>query len=494
MGYGNRSFQHINESEKRQILSLYKKMDLEGIFEVKNKVDNKELISDFGKSLGIQKKYLSALFLNLPVNESIVILNNIKEDSVKNLFGENRVVLENYHTNYNNLLTEETTDLFSELNRFHKFLNESLSTELDRLNEQLAITKWLDYATKYIVKTGVGRFMESLRSALFSGVGTAIQILASITGPATLGIGPAIVTGIWCIMGLYDLYQISQGVDGAWGNFIIDVICALTAGSLGGKLSKFIGTAGKTLTQALQNLMTKGLGSYITPIITLIQKATTSVARWFTWGGQFAKKNLGINWLSDKVAPAMKYMDDLVVKLREKIIPKDSGVKTPLGAAGYITGKKITSLVPSNTLRKTGALASKINPDVWGKLSNLSAKEVGTIAGQTLEKGVFKAIEKEIKSRFKEKPTQEVLKWIDGKFGTAYSDVYLAYLGGTKLFKYKGGKYTSAVENTANAIRGQANYSASQTEKIKQAVSSVSGEKPTSADIAKQSTTKKPVG
>ena len=278
MGYGNRSFQHINESEKRQILSLYKKMDLEGIFEVKNKVDNKELISDFGKSLGIQKKYLSALFLNLPVNESIVILNNIKEDSVKNLFGENRVVLENYHTNYNNLLTEETTDLFSELNRFHKFLNESLSTELDRLNEQLAITKWLDYATKYIVKTGVGRFMESLRRALFSGVGTAIQILASITGPATLGIGPAIVTGIWCIMGLYDLYQISQGVDGAWGNFIIDVICALTAGSLGGKLSKFIGTAGKTLTQALQNLMTKGLGSYITPIITLIQKATTSVA------------------------------------------------------------------------------------------------------------------------------------------------------------------------------------------------------------------------
>ena len=77
MRYGNKSFQHINESEKRQILSLYKKMDLQNIFETKYKTDIQELISDFGKSLNIQRRYLSALFTNLPVNESIVILNNI---------------------------------------------------------------------------------------------------------------------------------------------------------------------------------------------------------------------------------------------------------------------------------------------------------------------------------------------------------------------------------------------------------------------------------
>jgi hypothetical protein len=84
MRYGNKSFQHINESEKRQILSLYKKMDLQNIFETKKyKTDIQELISDFSKSLNTQRRYLSALFINLPVNESIVILNNIKEDSVK---------------------------------------------------------------------------------------------------------------------------------------------------------------------------------------------------------------------------------------------------------------------------------------------------------------------------------------------------------------------------------------------------------------------------
>jgi hypothetical protein len=50
MRYGNKSFQHINESEKRQILSLYKKMDLQNIFETKKyKTDIQELISDFSK-------------------------------------------------------------------------------------------------------------------------------------------------------------------------------------------------------------------------------------------------------------------------------------------------------------------------------------------------------------------------------------------------------------------------------------------------------------
>ena len=133
MGYGNKSFQNINESEKRYILGLHKKMDLENIFEVKYKTDIQELISDFGKSLETQKRYLSALFTSLPTNESIVILNNIKEDSVNNLFGQNKIVIENYYSVYNNLITEITSDLISELDRFHKFLKQSISLELYRL-------------------------------------------------------------------------------------------------------------------------------------------------------------------------------------------------------------------------------------------------------------------------------------------------------------------------------------------------------------------------
>lgn len=517
MGYGNKSFQNINESEKRYILGLYKKMDLGNIFEVKNKTDIQELISDFGKSLETQKRYLSALFTNLTVNESFVILNNIKEDSVKNLFGQNKVVLENYYTFYSSLLTEQPLNPISELDRFHKFLNESISIELDRINEQMwdyiksaanqvgdyasqgasavydagkkvvdTQLQMLNYATDYITKTGIGPFMESLRSALFSSVGTAIQIIVSLTGAATAGIGPGIVTGIWCILGLYDLYQITQGVDGAWANFIIDVICALTAGSLGGVLSKFVGTAGKSISEVIKNLMTKGMGPIITPVISVLKNSLSAVAGWFKWGGKFAKDKLGIGWLLDKVAPAIQWMNKGVEDLIAFIKPNQTvtpGLVSPIGKAGYLAGKGvagagklIASLVPSTTLRTANALATKMNPSAWGKLSSLTTQEIGLYAGQTLEQGTFKAIQKVMEEEFKEKPVNLALQYVDQNFGTAYSDAYLAYLGGKKMWKYQAGKLVSAVENTANTLKPNVNdplslnnpltYSSKQADKI----------------------------
>lgn len=505
MRYGNKSFQNINESEKRYILGLHKKMDLGNIFETKYKTDIQELISDFGKSLETQKRYLSALFTNLPVSKSTLILNTIKEDTINNLFAQNKVVVENYYSVHNNILTEAVSDLISELERFHKFLNQSISLELYRLNEQsdnammrralqtpkqAEVTNkfiddenkrqldWLNKATTYIKEKGVGYFMEELRTALFSGWGTAAQILVSLTGPATAGIGPAIVTGIWCILGLYDLYQITQGVEGAWANFIIDIICALTAGSLGGVLSKFVGTAGKTLIVAIENLMSKGMGPYIIPVISVIQKSGTAVANWFTWAGLFVKNNLGMPWLSKQVAPATKYMYEVAKTLASKIKPTQPGLVSPLGQGGYLLGATIGSLVPAAALRTSGALAAKINPAVWGKLSNLSAQEVGLFAGQTLEQGTFKAIDKIIKEQFKEKPTYMALQWVDKNFGTAYSDAYLAYLGGKKMFKYQNGKYISAIENTANAIKDQSNpllYSDKQSDKLKQGIGKIAG-------------------
>jgi hypothetical protein len=522
MGYGNKSFQNINESEKRYILGLHKKMDLGNIFDTKYKTDIQELISDFGKSLETQKRYLSALFTSLPTNESIVILNNIKEDSVNNLFGQNKIVLENYYSVYNNLITEVTSDLISELDRFHKFLKQSISLELYRLNEQSDNVmmrralqtpeqykqtekfivdqqkehiKWLNKAVSYIKEKGVGYFMEQLRTALFSATGTAIQILVALTGPATSGIGPAIVTGIWCILGLYDLHQITQGVEGAWANFIIDIICALTAGSLGGVLSKFVGTAGKTLIVALENLMLKGMGPYIIPVISVLQKSGTTVARWFTWAAIFVKENLGMPWLFKQVAPATKYISEIVEQIikhpkaqsaKQAIMPtsRQVGIVSPLGKTGYVLGRTVASLIPFASLRTTGALAAKHNPQVWGALANLTPYKMGVYTGQALEQSVFKIIEKEINSRFKEKPTLEVLKWVDQNFGTAYSDAYLAYLGAKKMFKYQGGKLVSTVENAANTARGQSNYSSQQIPKIQQGVGAIVGDNPTSAQLS----------
>lgn len=508
MRYGSKSFQNINEAEKRQILGLYKKMDLEYIFETKFKTNVEELISDFEKSLIFQKKYLSAIFENLPVSKSSLILNTIKEDTINNLFGQNKLVVENYYSLQNNIIIESVSDIISELDKFYKFLKNSISLELNRLNEQSdfmmdrrgnallnatgirsdkdyqQVNKimddaenqqriWFSKAVNYIKQKGVGFFMEQLRSALFSAAGTAIQILVSITGPATAGIGPAIVTGIWCILGLYDMYQISQGVDGAWANFIIDVICALTAGSLGGVLGKFAGTAGKSLVQALEGLIAKGLGPYVIPVVYALKKSVATVVGWFKWAGNFSKVNLGMGWLSGKITVAIESLNTVIERLA-----------LVLGKSTYTTAKLITSLIPKSALRTAGALAARVNPQVWGHLSNLSAHEVSLFAGQTLEQGALKAIEKEANSRFREKPTQQLLEYVDQTFGTAYSDAYLAYLGGKKLFKYQNGKLVSAVENTANTFRGEANYTDKQGNRLKQGIGAVSGEKPTSAQLS----------
>jgi hypothetical protein len=121
---------------------------------------------------------------------------------------------------------------------------------------------------------------------------------------------------------------------------------------------------------------------------------------------------------------------------------------------------------------------------VWGNLSNLSAQELGLFAGQTLERGALKAIEKEANSRFREEPTKKLLEYVDQTFGTAYSDAYLAYLGGKKMFKYQNGKYVSAIENTANTFRGEPAYFDKQGKRIEQGVGALAGEKPTTAQIS----------
>jgi hypothetical protein len=156
-----------------------------------------------------------------------------------------------------------------------------------------------------------------------------------------------------------------------------------------------------------------------------------------------------------------------------------------LGKGAVVTTSTVASLVPGAVLRTAGALAAKVNPQVFGNLANLSAQEVGLFAGQTLERGVLKAIEKEANSRFREEPTRKLLEYVDGTFGTAYSDAYLAYLGGKKMFKYQNGKYVSAAENTANAIRGQYDYTQTQAGRVQQGVGAVLGDNPTSVQTSK---------
>ena len=214
----------------------------------------------------------------------------------------------------------------------------------------------------------------------------------------------------------------------------------------------------------------------------VIKKATTTVVGWFKWGAEFAKSKLGMGWLSGKINIAIEGMNTLVEKMASL-----------LGKGAVVTTSTLASLVPGAVLRTAGALAAKVNPQVFGNLANLSAQEVGLFAGQTLEKGVLKAIEKEANARFREEPTRKLLEYVDGTFGTAYSDAYLAYLGGRKMFKFQNGKYVSAVENTANAIRGQIDYTENQQQKIQQGVGAIAGERPSTATSSQNIGTAKKV-
>jgi hypothetical protein len=53
------------------------------------------------------------------------------------------------------------------------------------------------------------------------------------------------------------------------------------------------------------------------------------------------------------------------------------------------------------------------------------------------------------------------------------------------MFKYQNGKYVSAAENTANAIRGQYDYTQTQAGRVQQGVGAVLGDNPTSAQTSK---------
>ena len=111
-----------------------------------------------------------------------------------------------------------------------------------------------------------------------SGVGTAIQIALSFTGPGT------IVNEIaWGVMTLYDAYQyFVNSAPGSLATLIIDLICLLTAGTLGKALGKLVGTAGTSITGVLQKFMQTGVGQTIKPVLGVISGGASKLASWLS--------------------------------------------------------------------------------------------------------------------------------------------------------------------------------------------------------------------
>ncbi len=85
-------------------------------------------------------------------------------------------------------------------------------------------------AVSWIKEKGVSWFFESLRAALFSWGGAAVQVFLASAGSLAFGLGPTINFITWAAMLCYDVYLgISKG-DWNWVYIIIDILGTFTAG------------------------------------------------------------------------------------------------------------------------------------------------------------------------------------------------------------------------------------------------------------------------
>jgi len=286
----------ISESERSRILSMHESFVPKRYREKTDSSSIPNLINQFIDELNFQKQvHLHSLSM-IESNKRADYITNYQNKYVVGLFSHNQVISETYLGNFKNVITESEISYSDQLDKFNNFLVKSLlfdngiiteqwwnpqeyvdkvvSTVSDAASsaynsaaqtvgaawdktKQVAGQAWdatkqagqyvvnqLASAVDYIKKNGLGFIFENLRKALMSGVGTAIQIALSFTGPG------AIVNEVaWGIMTLYDAYQyFVNSTPGSLANLIIDLICLLTAGTLGKALGKLVGTVGTSIT------------------------------------------------------------------------------------------------------------------------------------------------------------------------------------------------------------------------------------------------------
>ena len=511
----------ITEAERTRILSMHESFVPKRYREKTNSSSIPNLINQFIDELSFQKQ---VHLHSLSIIESHKRADYIKEYQnkyVAGLFSHNQVISETYLGNFKNVITESEISYSDQLDKFNNFLVKSLLFDNGIISEQwwnpteyignvvntvsdaassaynsaaqtvgaawdktkqVAGQAWdatkqagqyvvdkLASAVDYIKKNGIGYVMETIRAALFSNVGTAVQFILAITGKGAIP-----VTIIWGIMGLYDLYQLTVNGDMSYlGNFIIDLICCVTAGYLAKPLSSFAGKMFSKVDDLMAAIMKSPAGPYVNKVITGIEMGLESVMKFFGEAATFMKNSMGIGWVSNLISKVKPFYTKIVDFFKSLRIPGRTRLATMQARSGL---KKLTSLLAPGIIRTSAALSRKFSPEVFARVASLSEREIGEFIGLQVERTALATISKEAKSRFKEKPTEDFLRWVDSNFGTAYGDLYLTYLNGKKMFKYNAdGKYTKIDELGANAIRGELDYVGAKGAKIQQGTAGLVG-------------------
>jgi hypothetical protein len=476
----------ISESERSRILSMHESFVPKRSREKKDSSSIPNLINQFIDELNFQKQvHLHSLSM-IESHKRADYIKKYQNKYVVGLFSHNQVISETYLGNFKNVITESEVSYSDQLDKFNNFLVKSLlfdngiiteqwwnpqeyignvvSTVSDAASsaynsaaqtvgaawdktKQVAGQAWdatkqagayvanqLASAVDYIKKNGLGVVFENLRKALMSMVGTAIQVALSFTGVGAIANEVA-----WGIMALYDAYQyFVNSAPGSLANLIIDLICLLTAGTLGKALGKLVGTVGTSITGVLQKFMATGVGQAIKPVLGVISGGASKLSSWLGTAAKFMADKMGITWVAGLLGKVVTFFKDMAAQLAALIAAPVAKVLVRAG-------------VP---------LTSKFEAAVFTQLAQKSEEEIAKAVGNGITKAEIKLAEKYANEYLREKPTAEALGFLDQKMGTKMGDAYALYLNSTKLAshtnKLASGAY-NVVDYSVDAARGDYN-------------------------------------
>ena len=419
-------------------------------------VENKEnsiqfLVNEMIEELSFQKNFL---LTNLQLKESFTnklsYVEVYQKKMVKGLYGGNSIIMEDYSQNFKKrVIVESIYDFESEINKFNKFITDSVLKISGVLSEQGALgvmtpssmlsvdaaKSLLADAVSYLKKYGITQIMEGLRNALLSGVGAAIQIALSFTGVGAIANDIA-----WGIMTLYDAYQLFvNNAPGSIANLIIDLICLLTAGTLGKSLKGFVNFGGTTIEMVLNNFMKSGVGKFIEPILGKIQGGMASLSSVLGEASAFMKNKMGISWVANLLSKVTGFFVKMSIKL------------------GTFLGKGVAK-VASPLIRAGAELGAKLEIGIFNELSKKTEQELSKMAGKSITKSQLKAAEKYSEDYLQEKPTEQALTLLDKRFGTGIAKLYSTYISAKKLqsSQSKLAKGITSVDVGVDALKGKA--------------------------------------
>lgn len=474
----------------------------------------KSLLIELYSQLEFQKKVFISITESLHQTEKFSYVKKIQKEQINDLFNNNKVIVESYNELFpKRILTEGKFDIRDEISKFNDFLFLGMCHKIGMIKEDTKINplKWvkgkikeqrisdlpqnqnpddklsdeeyynkygvsrgmkpnftpakpgqqtygeykktqplykkdqsttiiddLTNAVNYIKKSGIGAIMESLRSALFSLAGVAVQTVLAFTGAG------AIVNDVaWGILTLYDGYQYFQnGSTTSLMNLVIDLICLVTAGTLGSVLGKYIGRAASSVSEAIKVLMEGGAGNAIKGVLNTIKNGATAVSKWLGEASLFMKNKMGIEWVASKIQPIQKLFNTIVTEISKWF---EYAVGRAAGAAPRL-------------IQRAGVyIGEKFEVELLKDFGKIPVEQMEKWIGKTVTEAELNAAKKYAEENGREKPTEEVLRMIDSKFGTHMGDLFALYMNSKKLASTTG-KITSTksvdkvAQNTANEL------------------------------------------